>query len=92
MIGKCPMSWKSKKQLIIFGSSAKAEYRCMAAFTCEVIWICNVLSDLEVTGLFLVDVLCDSSSPIQIASNHVFHEKTKHFEINVHIVREKVAA
>ncbi|GKB05425.1 RNA-directed DNA polymerase, eukaryota, reverse transcriptase zinc-binding domain protein [Tanacetum coccineum] len=88
----CPMSWKSKKQPIIFGSSAEAEYRCMAAFTCEVIWICNVLSDLEVTGLFLVDVLCDSSSPIQIASNHVFHEKTKHFEINVHIVREKVAA
>nr|GFB48045.1 putative reverse transcriptase, RNA-dependent DNA polymerase, Gag-polypeptide of LTR copia-type [Tanacetum cinerariifolium] len=32
----------------------------------------------------------DSSSPIQIAANLVFHERTKHFEVDVHLVREKV--
>ncbi|GJZ59848.1 putative RNA-directed DNA polymerase [Tanacetum coccineum] len=70
---------------------SRAEYRCLAATICEVILICNVLSDLKITGLLPVEIFCDSSSAIQIASNPVFDEKTKHFEIDVHIVREKVS-
>ncbi|GKC98954.1 ribonuclease H-like domain-containing protein, partial [Tanacetum coccineum] len=39
-----------------------------------------------------VHLYCDGTSGIQIAANPVFHEKTKHFEIDVHLVREKVAS
>ncbi|GJZ74262.1 ribonuclease H-like domain-containing protein, partial [Tanacetum coccineum] len=81
-----------KKQPTVSRSSAEAEYRCLAATTCEVIWICNVMSYLKITLLLPVEIFCDSSSAIQIASNPVFYEKTKHFEIDVHIVREKVSA
>lgn len=55
------------------------------------IWVCNVLSELKVTGLYPVDVFYDSSSTIQIASNLVIHEKTKHIEIDFHLVRGKVS-
>ncbi|GJS06006.1 ribonuclease H-like domain-containing protein [Tanacetum coccineum] len=85
------VSWKSMKQATISKSSAEAKYRCLASITCEVLWIVNLLEDLGVEGMLPVLLYCDSTSTIQIAANPVFHEKTKHIEINVHLVREKVA-
>ncbi|GKC27066.1 ribonuclease H-like domain-containing protein, partial [Tanacetum coccineum] len=73
-------------------SSAEAEYRCLASTTCEVLWIVNLLKDLGAEGMLPVSLYYDSTSAIQIAANPVFHEKTKHFEIDVHLVREKVAS
>ena len=56
------------------------------------VWIVKVFKDLGVDGLLPINLFCDSSSAIQIAANPVFHEKTKHFEIDLHLVREKVAS
>ncbi|GKD56272.1 ribonuclease H-like domain-containing protein, partial [Tanacetum coccineum] len=85
------VSWKSKKQATISRSSAESEYRCLASTTCELIWIVKILKDLGVEGLLPAHLFCDSTSAISIAGNPVFHEKTKHFEIDLHLVREKVS-
>ncbi|GJW52763.1 putative RNA-directed DNA polymerase [Tanacetum coccineum] len=80
----------NKKQATVSRSSAEAEYRCMVSATCEVIWITNLLKDLCIKNLLPVNLYSDSSSAIQIAANPVFHERTKHFEVDVHFIREKV--
>jgi hypothetical protein len=73
-------------------SSAEAEYRSLASTTCEVIWLGNLFNSFGLKNLLPVDIFCDNSAAIQIAANPVFHEKTKHFELDVHLVREKVSA
>ncbi|GKB38053.1 ribonuclease H-like domain-containing protein [Tanacetum coccineum] len=85
-------SMKSKKQATLSRSSTEVEYRCMVSATYEIIWICNILSKFSVTSVLPVEMYCDNISPLQLAANPVFYEKSKHFEIDLHLIREKVPA
>lgn len=87
----CLISWKSKKQSTVSRSSTEAEYRALGSITCEIIWILKVLFELEVKDLIPVSVFCDNESTIKLALNPVFHERTKHFEIDLHFIREKIS-
>ncbi|KAJ0509687.1 putative RNA-directed DNA polymerase [Helianthus annuus] len=91
-LGNTLVSWKSKKQGVVSRSTAEAEYRAMCSATCEVMWIKNVLSELKISCALPVTLFCDSKSAISISQNPVFHERTKHFELDLHFLREKIAS
>ncbi|GJU86817.1 hypothetical protein Tco_1294363 [Tanacetum coccineum] len=82
------VSWKSKKQKTLSKSSTEAEYNALASVTSEVIWVLKILKDLNIENLLPVKLHCDSNFAIKIAANPVFHERTKHLEIDLHFVRE----
>ncbi|XP_022031160.1 uncharacterized protein LOC110932108 [Helianthus annuus] len=90
-LGDCLVSWKSKKQSTVSRSTGEAEYRAMCSATCELVWVVNMLNELHVLCKLPIKVFCDSNAAISIAANPVFHERTKHFEINLYFLREKVA-
>lgn len=60
----------------------------MTQTCCEIVWIIDILFDQKVVGLGLVDLYCDNKVAIQIASNPIFHLRTKHIEIDCHLVRD----
>uniref|UniRef100_A0A2N9HLR0 Reverse transcriptase Ty1/copia-type domain-containing protein n=1 Tax=Fagus sylvatica TaxID=28930 RepID=A0A2N9HLR0_FAGSY len=89
-LGSTPITWVSKKQCTVSRSSTEAEYRSLASATAEVFWIRMVLKDL---GIFLPNppiLWCDNLSALALASNPVFHARTKHIEVDYHFIREKV--
>lgn len=91
-LGNSLISWKSKKQPTVSRSSVKAEYKAMASATCETLWSINLFQDMGITDLTPVDFHCDNKATMLIATNPIFHEKTKHFEIDLHVVRERVCS
>ena len=62
----------------------------MAVTICEMTWILALLKDLEVYHPKPAMLFCDNQATIYIGENLVFHEKTKHIEVDCHLVRDKV--
>ena len=89
-LGNNPITWLAKKQHTVSHSSTEAEYRSLASGAAELAWIRQVLCDL---GLFLPSaplIWCDNTSALALASNPIFHGRTKHIEVDYHFIREKV--
>ncbi|KAK9049293.1 hypothetical protein SSX86_031739 [Deinandra increscens subsp. villosa] len=92
LLGGSPISWKSKKQATISLSSAEAEYRSMRRVTAELAWLTRLFAEFNLPNMEPIPVKCDSQAAIHIAKNLVYHERTKHIEIDCHFVREKLQA
>lgn len=89
-IGNSPISWNSKKQSNTSRSSCESEYRALAQCSCEATWIRRLLQELNILDHKPTSLFCDNQSSIKLSYNPVFHERSKHFEIDYHFTRQKV--
>jgi hypothetical protein len=70
-------------------SSSEAKYRAIALAIFEAKCLQNLFSIFQLDQLTPITIYYDNQSALHIATNPVFHERTKHVEINCHTVCEK---
>lgn len=58
----------------------------MAGTVSEVLWLRLLLKDFDVMQPGPVMLFCDNQAAHHIANNPVFHERTKHIEIDCYFV------
>jgi hypothetical protein len=71
-------------------SSAKAEYRAMSQTANELLWLQHFLQEIGFSTPTPILLFCEKQVAIHIASNPVFHERTKHIKVDCHFVRDMI--
>ena len=69
-------------------SSAEIECKAIVHIACEMMWLKNLMMEFGFRQYELMPIHCDNQSAIYIAPISVFHERTKHIEIDCHLVRD----
>ena len=57
----------------------------MTSTTSEIVWLRWLLIDMGISLSCPIPMYCDNKSAIQIAHNSIFHERTKHNEVDCHL-------
>ena len=64
--------------------SIETEYKVMTHTAYEMVWLKNLLMELDFRQPGSISMHCDNQSVIYIDQNHVFHQMTKYIEIDCH--------
>ena len=67
------------------------QYRAVANGVAEACWLRQLLLELHCPLTRSTLVYCDNVSAVYLSTNPVQHQRTKHVEIDLHFVRERVA-
>uniref|UniRef100_A0A803QCM3 Polyprotein n=1 Tax=Cannabis sativa TaxID=3483 RepID=A0A803QCM3_CANSA len=84
------VSWSSKKQAVVSHSSTQSEYKALAQVTAKISWIQALLKEINFPLQSTPITWSDNMGASALAANPVYHARTKHIELNVHFVRDKV--
>ena len=60
----------------------------MAHTASEMLCVCSLLRDLGIDVSTHMQMFCDNQAAIFITNNPVFHERTKHIEVDCHFIRD----
>jgi hypothetical protein len=85
------VSWSSKRQHTVSRSSAEGEYQVVANAIAETSWLHQLLQKHHKPIQKATLIYCDNLSDVYLSTNLIQHQHTKHIEIYLHFVRDKVA-
>ena len=83
LLGNSSIFWKTKKKPSASTSFVEAEYRFMAAITCEPKWLKGLLLSLGVHHPKAIKLFWDSQFALHITKNSIFHEEPKTLKLIV---------
>lgn len=87
------ISLSAKKQATVSRSIIEAEYQNLTNTCAKLLWLWYLLHELRISIAHPPTLWCDINiGAMFLASNLMFHARTKHIEIDYHFVREKIAS
>ena len=86
----CLVNWKATLQHMVALSTTKAEYTAATEVVKKALWLQGLMKELGVKQK-TVTVYCDSSSALHLCRNPAHHERTKHIDIKLHLIRNEVS-
>jgi hypothetical protein len=89
-LGSGPVTWACKKQHAISLSLAEAEYRATVNASQEALWLRQILLEFGFQHQHPTSLWCDNQSAINLAKDHVQHQRRKHIELHMHFIRNLI--
>eukprot|EP00253_Pinus_taeda_P003274 PITA_03274 len=90
-LGSTTVSWYRRKHRLVALSSAEAEYMAASQTACQAIWMRKILVDLFDQRMDPTVIYCDNQSCIKLSENPIFHDRSKHIDIQYHHLKVYVA-
>jgi hypothetical protein len=75
---------------VVSRSSTEAEYRSLAIATTELYWLRMLFHEIKIPLSTAPIIWCDNVNALSLATNLVYHARTKHIEVDYHYVKEKI--
>ena len=89
MLNNFCISWKVQLQHVVALSTTEAEFMATTEAFKEGIWLKGIFNEIQMkTGK--VNVYSDSQSSIHLCRNLVYHERSKHIDIRLFWIRDKI--
>ena len=89
MISGGAVSWTSQRQSTTSLSTTEAEYVAASTACRELVWLRQLLCDVDCRCDQPSVLLVDNQSAIRLIKNPEFHKRTKRIDFQYHFIREK---
>jgi hypothetical protein len=85
-----PITWQSKKQMVIALLSTEAKYVTLSKARCEACWLRNLSEELGFPQDFPTELKGDNMGAIVMARNLQFHKWSKHIATKWHWIHDLI--
>ncbi|XP_062080405.1 secreted RxLR effector protein 161-like [Humulus lupulus] len=85
----CCISWKVQLQQVVALSTTEAEFMATTEIFKEAVWLKGILNEIKMLSGKVI-VYSDSQSSIHLSRNPVYHERSKHIDIRLFWIRNKI--
>ncbi|GJY69340.1 zinc finger, CCHC-type containing protein [Tanacetum coccineum] len=92
LLGGGAISWASKKQTCIIGSSIESEFVALASAGKEAEWLKNLLLEIPlwVKPIAPISIRCDSAATLAKAYSQMYNGKSRHLGVRHSMIRELI--
>jgi hypothetical protein len=87
-----PVMWGSQKQSITTTSTTEAEYVAAWAATRQIIWLCDLLTEIGYPPAVATTLNSNNQSCIRLIHSPEVHKRTKHVDIRYHATKDAQAS